>query len=365
MIYNTTESATQGADTDTGANDRSTIQLITTVVYVLISVSGVVGNGLVLCVAILVPALRNVTYLFVANQSLVDFMSSVLLFVSFILPPIDLSGISETNHALATILCVVWNSRYLYWASLKISTGNLLCLTLERYVAVVHPYTYRERVNRKSASVLVLCIWIIGFLVEMPWAFSHFVADGLCQYRLRGQTARIVIACVVFLYTAVIPVVVMSFVYISILKKLREGAQRNILEPTSTTTTRNTDPSSFLQPPSDRNQHTNEVPARSTQDVSTPITQNNSRSRARRNVMATMFIVCVVYAVCITPNQIYFFLFILGANLDLSNVFYVVSVFMSATNICVNPLIYACKYRKFQKGVRALFCKTKVHVIVD
>jgi len=42
---------------------------------------------------------------------------------------------------------------------------------------------------------------------------------------------------------------------------------------------------------------------------------------------------------------------------DVSGLFYDIIVMMVLTNSCVNPFIYAAKYREFQRGVRRLLRK--------
>lgn len=334
------------------------LQIVTSIGYILISIFGVVGNGLVLAIVIFVPALRNITNIFIANQSLADFSSSFLLPWAFLLPPLELSGIASGRHGLASILCVVWNSRFLYWSSLKVSTANLLCLTLERFFAVVFPFTYRERMNLKRASFISLGVWMVGFSVELPFASLHYVSsDGVCLQRERSERLSLFFACFLLLYSVVVPCSVMVFVYISILRKLR-NRMRKVRDTGLVMTTMaslNTETVEVIPPrnPSERT------------DTNLMERNQRSKSRARRNVMVTMLTVCLFYAVCVTPNQVYFFLINLGVRPNLPRIVHVTTVLLYACNMCINPIIYACKYKKFQLGIRVLFCKSKPHLIVE
>jgi len=64
--------------------------------------------------------------------------------------------------------------------------------------------------------------------------------------------------------------------------------------------------------------------------------------------------VCCGFIVCWSPNQILFFLSYVGYGVDFGGWFYHFTVVLVVTNSCINPFIYAAKYREFQKGIRRL-----------
>lgn len=337
---------------DLFAAEDKHLKIVAIVSYVLISLFGIAGNELVLTVVVSVPALRNI-----ANQSLADLVSFILLSSSFLLPPIDMSGIGYSHNRLASFICVIWQSRFLPWASLKVSTANLVVLTLERFFAVVYPYTYRERMNFRRAVTLSLSVWGIGLLVEIPWASLYSVSDGICKHGERSEFSTYFFAWFVFLYTVVIPCSLMVFVYISILRKLQhKRSQVDVIGPAMPTfLTGNTTAETMRhRQASERNDTTEQLMRR-----------RSTKQRARRNIMVTMLTVCLFYTVCVTPNQVYFFLVNVGAPQKLPNILHVATVLLYSANMCINPFIYACKYKKFQMGFRVLFCKSRTQLIIQ
>jgi len=82
-------------------------------------------------------------------------------------------------------------------------------------------------------------------------------------------------------------------------------------------------------------------------------------NKAGRNAVVTWLIVCCVFVACWTPNLILFFGNYLGYPLDFGGWPYHVSVVLVFTNSCINPFIYAAKYRKFQDGLRLLMSKIR------
>jgi len=75
---------------------------------------------------------------------------------------------------------------------------------------------------------------------------------------------------------------------------------------------------------------------------------------AGRNAAIISLMVCCGFVVCWSPNQIMFFLNFVGYAVDFGGWFYHLTVVLVFTNSCVNPFIYAAKYREFQHGVRRL-----------
>jgi len=61
--------------------------------------------------------------------------------------------------------------------------------------------------------------------------------------------------------------------------------------------------------------------------------------------------------ICWAPNQITYFINFFGYPVDWAGPWYHFTVVLVSTNSCINPFIYAAKYREFQRAVKRLFCK--------
>ncbi len=83
---------------------------------------------------------------------------------------------------------------------------------------------------------------------------------------------------------------------------------------------------------------------------------NKNFEVARKNTIVTLFIVSCFFIICWSQNQIIFFMYNLGYNLDLNGTYYHYSVLMIFLNCTVNPFIYLFKYRDFQIALK-IFCK--------
>lgn len=348
--------------------------VVVSVFFLIIAVLGLSGNGLVLVVIAKVPDLRSITNILIGHQSFVDFVSSLLLLLAFFPPAINLMNLNENHHVLANFICKLWVDQYLYWAVIKVSSVNLVCLTLERYFAVVYPHNYRQRASRKRAMLVCLLAWIIGPLSEIYFLFTfHVNEDGACTKKLLHRGGEYTIAFMVFTFTLVIPLGIMAFVYVSIIRALRPV--KPVINATSTAHLNRSNVS--LQ---NGNQNVTAVSTTISSQENQRAALNNGnghahidntakahsnkasavktvRERARRNVLTTMFLVSLTYAVCWTPNQIIYFYYNLVSQTDFTGFFYLFTVILAGFNVCINPIIYAFKYRKFQQGLRQVFLR--------
>jgi len=80
-------------------------------------------------------------------------------------------------------------------------------------------------------------------------------------------------------------------------------------------------------------------------------------NKAGRNAVVTSLMVCCGFIACWTLNQIFFFVDTIHRVIDYSGWFYHFTVVLVFANSCVNPFIYAAKYREFQTAVRRMMAK--------
>ena len=201
-------STTIGSDDDDLSPQVET-GLVLVVASFVIGILGVVGNGIVILVCIRYP-LRGATNVLICNQSLIDFLSSVVfvlrygIFWDVPLPP--KSGIAE-------FVCKFWISEYPLWALGVSSTANLI-------YAVSHIGKIHSRILSHSlkftpliAKLIALLPWIIGMLHELPWAMSHEVRKNGCSHQWWSNEIGFAIGVVIPINHYVLPLLIMGFVY--------------------------------------------------------------------------------------------------------------------------------------------------------
>ena len=83
-----------------------------------------------------------------------------------------------------------------------------------------------------------------------------------------------------------------------------------------------------------------------------------SVNAAGRNASVTSLMICAGFVVCWSISEISFFLNVIGVvHIDFYTWFHDLAVWMVQLNSCINPFIYAAKYRDFQTGVRKMLKK--------
>ncbi|XP_022080387.1 neuromedin-U receptor 1-like [Acanthaster planci] len=302
-----------------------------------VGIVGILGNGLVCIVIGKVSAMQTRTNAFICHQAVVDLLGATMILLQSEAPLPD----PVPNDALGWIVCHVWFSNFVLFLLYVISTFNLLSLTMERYFAIVHPFKYQKAFANhprlKVGAVMAGC-WVFATVIKCYNLTIFKVKDGACASSAEYRSK--VIGSLTAILQYVVPVAVMLFAYIRIGVELKRGAARVGPAPAAAS---------------------GPATGASAADTSQPAGMVESLLRARRNTFKMLWIVFVTFLVCWTPNQVIFLMFNLGWTLQYDEWYYLLSVAMVAANCCVNPVIYAFKYRQFRKGLREVFCRGRIN----
>jgi hypothetical protein len=88
----------------------------------------------------------------------------------------------------------------------------------------------------------------------------------------------------------------------------------------------------------------------------------NQYDSATSNIFKTMVIVVIMFFICITPIQILWLLqSVQVITIDYGGWAYYMCVLIQICNACVNPLIYALKYKDFKRGCKRMLQKAEWH----
>ncbi|XP_038046593.1 dopamine receptor 2-like [Patiria miniata] len=281
---------------------------------------GILGNSVVCIVIAKVPAMRTLTNVFIFNQALVDLLGSLFMVLH---NNIRAPKVLHPNAVIATIQCYIWQSNVILWVLYVASTLNLVALTSERYVAIVYPFKYVTYFGKKQATGMLVAVWVLAIGYKGTNAFYYGMEDRACVFASLSTAANVAWGTITFLVEYLIPLIFMTFCYVHIILQLKKAS-----------TTVHAEPSTSQQSDS---------------------SMSGSLLRARRNTLKTLFIVFVTYTICWSPNQIAFFMFNVGFfSLDYNSAFYFITAVLVQLNSCINPIIYAFKYKQFQTGLRVL-----------
>ena len=200
-------------------------------------------------------------------------------------------------------------------------------MTLDRYVALVHPIVHRHRCSRKTLYVIMVSVWIFGTVHEVSYTIptSGLSESGKCiiyEMYPSPQIQRFVGILLVML-TYSIPMFIIIFAYTRIALALRRGL---------------------------RTSGGNGVHMISGM-------REQRMLEASKKVFKTLLAVNVSFVVCWSPNQILYLMYNCGASVNLESTLFHFCIIMALLNCCVNPIIYSLRYEEFQRElVRRVRC---------
>ena len=293
---------------------------------------GIAGNMFVILVILMSSSLKQRLYnLFLLNQSWIDLTVAILIIVRTNLPSADVSS----DTFLDEVYYRLWLSGMPLWATMHVSTTNLVFLTIERYLSIVHCMWHKVHVTRNCVLAMLVLVWVIGFIFEMAFVIpATVIRNGHCcplECRPLGD-AQAVFAIVHSIFTFYLPLAIILFCYSRITLMLHQNTRfrRN------------------------NNNNNNNKSVGGTMRMES---RGIIWTKARRNTIQTMIVVSLVFTLCWIINQVYFVGYNLGYRDDLYSPLYKYSGIAVYLNCCVNPLIYSFKYKHFKDELKRLWAR--------
>ena len=359
---------------------------------------GVVGNLLVVSVFMKYKKLfQNIKTTFIVNQSVIDGIVSLLLILTTFVSPELHRGV---DGLLVELYCKLWLSQVPIWGLMTSSTYNLMAISTERYLAIVHPIWHKVTFTKKMADSVAICIWLFGvsFVASIVIPTTGMMR-GHCFASIfwaSRATARAVAFVQIFV-NMILPIFVHSFCYARILSALRK--RKRMVTPedgtTSTAQMRMTSGTNARPTPKAGDGHVVDESNTTRASVSFPSTSNTtsaslsfpstsntitttswksnastdhaSRSsdkrpnplvtqneKAKLNIVKTLAIITGCYFICWVPNKILVLLYSTGTIATFPRIFGF-TVILAFINCCINPIIYIGKYDAFRTGLSLLF----------
>ncbi|XP_072036998.1 adenosine receptor A2b-like [Amphiura filiformis] len=288
------------------------------VLQCLIGIVGVVGNGLVCVVIWKVRREQNYTNSLIVSQSVIDFLTSVILIATVI--SLSAGALPPDNFALAVLYCIFWHSRVILFSCWAISTFNLTAIAIERYLAVIHPFWYHQMFSRKHAWMLATTAWLIAPIMQtIIGARQSVVERGRC-HSSSNPIEQSILGVIVFLWDFFIPLCIMTFSFVRIVVRLHEM---------KTTPNANSNDYAEIQ----------------------------RKIMKRKNVTKTLVTVFLLFIICWTPEQITFLQFNLGGKLEFGGAWHTIALILATSNSAVNPFVYALRFKQYKEGLKSL-CST-------
>ena len=283
----------------------------------------ITGNALTIAAVIRTRKLRqSPTNIFVLSLAIADEMVGLLLALFLIMP-----FLVKTETALRVSVCL---ARAPYYSTITTSTWTLFAIAVDRYLAIVHPLSYKRRMTITRARIISCLIWLCQIII---------IGGTTCYYGNVAPIERVATgdmrdlipddafnwAIVIQVYLPIIGnIILYSCIFVSIWKRKK----------VSTTTSVNT------------------------------IDGGNSSRKLNHEkmMMAVTKMMCVVLGYLIFAWTPYLSLIYLYSHEDTYPLWYVYTVDSSKvllfSNSAINPIIYSWFNRDFKEAYnRVLRCQ--------
>ena len=319
-----TETCTGAQDTativpNTLAQNIAVVSYVMSAVYVTTAIIGLIGNFFVMFIIARSRYLRQQLHnVLIFNQSVADSWCALFILLGvFKKPDAKLYGLG------GELICRIWLSNLFLWIGFVASLYNLVFLSIERYLEIVHPVWHRNFFDRNKLVMIIAFVWLMGVVFQTAAYIPHSgLVQGTCYtMSFWVNYDKQIYGVINFIHKNVIPLAIFAWCYIGMARSL-----------------------------------TVRVVPKSTVTVSS---ENNVYTRARRNIFKTLYHVIIVHVISWSINQILFLAYMFGYPLNFTSLLYQISVAMIYMSTCANPIVYLLKYEKFRKAVKTSFLKVK------
>ncbi|XP_033741715.1 neuropeptide CCHamide-1 receptor-like [Pecten maximus] len=139
-------------------------QIVVPILFVILMLTGVVGNGTLIFTVLRNKSMRNVPNILIVNLSAGDLL---LLVMS---APFSATVFTLESYPFGELICKM--NEYLQTLSAGVSVLTLTALSGDRYVAIVYPMSKHKGKPTLKTSIAVAFIWIISAIFAIPDAIS-------------------------------------------------------------------------------------------------------------------------------------------------------------------------------------------------
>ncbi len=309
---------------------------------------GLIGN---LMVIIILSQLRSQNFKFlIGTQAIIDLLTSLALSIhtfTQIHPDIRYPVLPPRNNFFAHVHCALWYSGVLMFCLFAMSTYNLLAITLERYMAVVHAMWYRTTFSSKYAIYLGVVAWMLAPICQLVYGLPQYdVKDGECVWVTQSPTFLAALGAATFFWDFFIPCVIMGvcFTRICLVIYRQDKESKRMQGHMEAETMSSTVSGSIMD--KEKNEDTQQIKKK----------DSGADMRRSRNVTKTFLIVYFAFVFCWITNQVLFLQFNLGGYVHFGRPENHFANSLSILNSACNPFIYVLHMKQYRDKLKSLLC---------
>ncbi|XP_051888903.1 somatostatin receptor type 2-like [Pristis pectinata] len=278
------------------------------ILYCLVCVVGLLGNSLVIFIIVRHVKMRTVTNIYILNLALADGL--FMLGLPFLAMQVALQRWPLCHFMCKLVMILDGINQFT-------SVFGITMMSLDRYVAVVHPIISSRWRSPSLAKKVSVILWLISFMPVIPMAIYSGVDDtsGICTLMWPEPTSvwRTAFVVSAFVLGFALPFTVISLCYILLLVKIKATVGSS---------------------------------------------QSPESVRSEKKITVMVVAIVVVFAVCWLPFYTINICVISSSiswNFSLRSLFEF-TVVLSYFNSCANPILYVCLSKSFGRAFQMLLC---------
>uniref|UniRef100_A0AC34QFS1 G-protein coupled receptors family 1 profile domain-containing protein n=1 Tax=Panagrolaimus sp. JU765 TaxID=591449 RepID=A0AC34QFS1_9BILA len=348
--------------------DESHIRIPIIFLYLTVFVVVAFGNAFTILVICIHRSMRTATNFFLANLAFADMLVSVFCVLQNMF---HIVGSQDGHWPLGAVICKL----YVLFLHLIPSTsiGILVCVSLEKYIAVLHPLLALKLLTNKLRIFMMVAIWSLSIGLNLPYYFTtqemRFESLATCTRDMTGLgwISMPEMIAVSFVMWYCIPLVTIAYLYTKIgmvlwksgLKPLeiRYSSDSHGGPPTLTI---NYD-SESLTGNSLQRTNSNGVGSKIHDETHTSI--NSEMFESRKKIIRLLIAIVCSFAVLTLPHHARLLYTMWTENTMCNSTWHALlqpfsylCLFMSSG---VNPILYAFMSQRFREAVRDIAnCRT-------
>ena len=294
--------------------------IVIPIVFVIVTLLGLVGNGIVIRAIRTNTKMRTPTYVLILNLALADFF-----FITICVPFVGVAYVLP-KYIFGRVWCKICS--YFIYVSACVSIYNLLLISVVRCIVVVAPLSSRSWVTTKRMYIAIAVVWIVnlsGFsplLVQYDLSANSYLGEErlVCINLEALYSIYFVKISIVLFFTIgyALPLNIMIILYGIVLTALKCGAkQRKALSESE-------------------------------------MKRNRAQGRTTRMVIAVVF----CFLLCWLPLHVILMLQAFGQYP--ANVVGILGLMLANClayfNSCMNPILYAFLSSQFRHSFEQALC---------
>ncbi|KAL9957343.1 hypothetical protein ACROYT_G038969 [Oculina patagonica] len=208
----------------------------------------------------------------------------------------------------ADVVCSLLTGATFMWIGLIASVLFLVLIAVERYYAVLHPLHHQTGMITTKIKTIVVAFWVYALAWNVPTfvLFRHNDQTGRCYQVWPSPYLGRARAIWWVINTAVVPVIIMGYLYVQIVRKLRK-----------------TVPTGRIQ-----------------------------SEKARRKVTRMTLIISMIYIMTWIPNSVIFLLLQFSSHVTPDSPADQIGILLITFNSCINPIVYSLHSTPFSNSLK-------------